>query len=461
MPKISFIGAGSTVFAKNLLGDILQFPELATSTISLHDINAQRLRETEIVAHKIAEKLGVNPTIETTTERRRSLNGADYAINMIQVGGYDPCTITDFEIPKKYGLRQTIADTLGIGGIMRALRTIPVMLDMAHDMEAVCPDVLHLNYVNPMAMLCWALARGSKVKTVGLCHSVQGTARQLSRDIGVPIDEINYICAGINHMAFYLRFERDGEDLYPMIHKVIEEGRVPDTNRVRYDMLKRVGYFITESSEHLSEYTPWYIKRDRPDLIEQFNIPLDEYIYRCQIQLKAWEFTQGVIKGTKEADSEALLEEINDIPSMPEMKDWVVGGFERMNEITPSHEYGSLIIHSMEMDVPRVIYGNVPNHGLIDNLPQDCVVEVPCLVDKGGVQPTKIGALPPQLAALMQTNINVQSLTVEAALTAKKEHIYQAAMLDPHAGAELSLDQIWSMVDEMITAHGNWLPDFT
>ena len=461
MPKISFIGAGSTVFAKNLLGDILQFPELAESTISLHDINEQRLRETEMVAHKIAEKLKVNPTIETTTERRRSLDGADYAINMIQVGGYDPCTITDFEIPKKYGLHQTIADTLGIGGIMRALRTIPVMLDMAYDMEAVCPDVLHINYVNPMAMLCWALARGTNIKTVGLCHSVQGTAWQLSNDIGIPFEEINYICAGINHVAFYLKFERDGEDLYPQIRKVIEEGRVPDTNRVRYDMLKRLGYFITESSEHLSEYTPWYIKRDRPDLIEQYNIPLDEYLFRCQIQLKAWDFAQSVIEGTKEANAEALLEEIKDIPSMPEVKDWVVGAFERMNDITPSHEYGSLIIHSMETGIPRVVYGNVPNHGLIDNLPQDCVVEVPCMVDKSGIQPTKIGVLPPQLAAIMQTNVNVQSLTVEAALTGKKEHIYQAAMLDPHTGAELSLDQIWSMVDEMITAHGDWLPEYS
>lgn len=460
MPKISFIGAGSTVFAKNLLGDILNFPELANATISLHDVNVKRLHETEAVAHKIAKKLAVNPTFEVTTNRRRSLDGADYAINMIQVGGYDPCTITDFEIPKKYGLRQTIADTLGIGGIMRALRTIPVMLDIAHDMEAVCPDVLHINYVNPMAMLCWALAHGSKIKTVGLCHSVQGTAYQLANDIGISYDEINYLCAGINHMAFYLRFERDGQNLYPLIRKVAEEGRVPDSNRVRYDMFTRLGYFVTESSEHLSEYTPWFIKRDRPDLIEQYNIPLDEYLYRCQIQIKAWDFAQGVVEGTKPADTEALLNEIKDIPGMPEVKDWVARSFERLNDITPSNEYGSLIIHSMETGVPRVIYGNVPNHGLIDNLPQDCIVEVPCLVDKSGVQPTRIGTLPPQLAALMQTNINVQSLTVEAALTGKKEHIYQAAMLDPHTGAELALDQIWAMVDEMLAAHGDWLPAY-
>ncbi len=460
MPKITFIGAGSTVFAKNLLGDILHFPELANATISLHDINEQRLHETEIVAHKIARQLGVSPLIEVSADRRKALEGADYAINMIQVGGYDPCTITDFEIPKKYGLRQTIADTLGIGGIMRALRTIPVMLEMARDMEEVCPQVMHINYVNPMAMLCWALSRATKVNTIGLCHSVQGTAHQLAHDIGVPADEINYLCAGINHMAFYLRFEHNGDDLYPLIRKVVEEGRVPASNRVRYEMFKRLGYFVTESSEHFSEYTPWFIKRDRQDLIEKYNIPLDEYIYRCQAQIKAWNFAQGVIEGDKAPDTQALLAEVRDIPVMPEVLGWIARSFERLSEITPSLEYGSLIIHSMETGVPRVVYGNVPNLGLIDNLPWGCCVEVPCLVDRNGIQPTMIGALPPHLAALMQTNINVQSLAVEAALTGKKEYIYHAAMLDPHTGAELSLDEIWAMVDEMIEAHGDWLPEF-
>jgi len=431
MPKITFIGAGSTIFAQNLLGDILSFPELAQSTISLHDIDPDRLRTTEIVAHKIAEQLEINPTIEASVDRRAALDGADYAINMIQVGGYKPGTVTDFEIPKKYGLRQTIADTLGIGGIMRALRTIPVMTDMAADMAAVCPDVLHINYVNPLAMLCWALTRATPIKTVGLCHSVQGTAMQLARDIQVSFDEINYLCAGINHMAFYLHFERDGEDLYPLIYKVIAEGRVPDWNRVRYEMLTRLGYFVTESSEHFSEYTPWFIKRDRPDLIERFNIPLDEYITRCEDQIEGWE---------------QLRNELEDpIHKLP---------------IRRSNEYGSLIIHSMETGSPCVVYGNLPNHGLIDNLPQDCVVEVPCLVDKGGVQPTKIGSLPPQLAAIIQTNVNVQSLTVEAALTGKREHIYHAAMLDPHTAAELGLDQIWSLVDDIIEAHGDLLPEY-
>lgn len=430
MPKITFIGAGSTVFAKNLLGDILGFPELASSTISLFDIDAERLHTSEIVARKIASTLGANATIEATTDRRRALDGADYAICMIQVAGYKPGTVIDFEIPKKYGLRQTIADTLGIGGIMRGLRTIPVLLNMCRDMEELCPNVTFLQYVNPMAMNCWAISRATSIKTVGLCHSVQHTAHELARDIGVPFEEINYICAGINHVAFYLRFERNGENLYPRIRQVIDDGRVPGHNRVRYEMLKRLGYFVTESSEHFSEYTPWFIKRDRPDLIEQFNIPLDEYITRCENQLIGWQHMRTYY------ESDAPI------------------------EVARSPEYGSLIIHSLETGQPRVVYGNVPNQGLIDNLPQGCCVEVPVLVDKSGLQPTTIGALPPQLAALMQTNVNVQALTVEAALTRKREHIYHAAMLDPHTGAELSLDQIWSLVDDLIAAHGDWLPEY-
>ncbi|MBI1279397.1 MAG: alpha-galactosidase [Anaerolineaceae bacterium] len=432
MPKITFLGAGSTVFAQNLMGDILSFPELANSTISLHDIDMERLKTSEIVAHKVAETLGVNPKIEASLDRKKSLEGADYAIAMFQVAGYKPGTVTDFEIPKKYGLRQTIADTLGIGGIMRGLRTIPVMVDMCRDMEQLCPDVTFLQYVNPMAMNCWALSRATSIKTIGLCHSVQGTAEQLARDINIPIEDINYICAGINHMAFYLKFERDGQNLYPLIRKVLDDGRQPDWNRVRYEMFKRLGYFVTESSEHFSEYTPWFIKRDRPDLIEEFNIPLDEYIRRCEVQLAGWE---------------ALRKRLEN-------------GEEKI-EVHRSHEYGSLIIHSQETGQPRVVYGNVPNRGLIDNLPQGCCVEVPCLVDKSGIQPTKIGTLPPQLAALMQTNVNVQSLTVEAALTGKREHIYHAAMLDPHTAAELSLEQIWNLVDDLIAAHGDWLPAYT
>lgn len=423
MPKITFIGAGSTVFAKNLLGDILSFPELADSHISLFDIDPERLRTSEIVAHKVAEKLGAKPKVEATQDRRCALDGADYAISMFQIGGYKPSTVIDFEVPKKYGLRQTIADTLGVGGIMRALRTIPVFLDICREMESLCPHVTFLQYVNPMAMNCWAISRATKIRTVGLCHSVQGTAEQLAWDIGVPIEEINYLCAGINHMAFYLKFERNGEDLYPRIRKVLEEGKQPTWNLVRYEVLKHFGYFVTESSEHFSEYVPWFIKRDRPDLIEQFNVPLDEYIRRCEAQIAGWQ------------EMRARLEAGEDV------------------EVRRSHEYGSLIIHSMETGQPRVIYGNVPNEGLIDNLPQGCCVEVPVLVDKNGLQPTKIGKLPPQLAALMRTNVNVQELTVEAALTGKRDYIYQAAYLDPHTAAELDLNQIRALVDDLIAAH--------
>jgi len=435
MPKIAFIGAGSTVFAKNLLGDILSFPELAGSTISLHDVDEDRLRTSEIVARKVAQVLDAHPTLQATLDRRAALDGADYAICMIQVGGYEPATVIDFEVPKKYGLRQTIADTLGIGGIMRGLRTIPVMLDVCRDMEELCPNVTFLNYVNPMAINCWAISRASRIKTVGLCHSVQGTAEQLAADAGVPIDEVHYLCAGINHMAFYLRFERktkDGvEDLYPRIRRIVEEGRTPSWNRVRYEMLARLGYYVTESSEHFAEYVPWFIKRDRPDLIERFSIPLDEYPRRCEAQIAGWE---------------GLREYFEDPETAP--------------PIERSHEYGSTIIHSLETGTPRVVYGNVPNRGLIDNLPPDCIVEVPCLVDRNGVQPTRIGALPPQLAALIQTNVNVQALTVEAALTRKREHIYHAAMLDPHTAAELDLDHIWNLVDDLIEAHGDWLPSY-
>jgi alpha-galactosidase len=433
MAKIAMIGAGSTVFAKNLTGDILSFPELADSTIALMDIDSERLKTSEIVAHKVNEVVNGKATITVTTDRREALDRADYIICMIQVGGYKPSTVIDFEIPKKYGLRQTIADTLGIGGIMRGLRTIPVLIDIAKDMEELCPNALFINYVNPMAMNQWALSRASTIKTVGLCHSVPHTAGELARDIKVPIEDINYLVAGINHMAFYLKFEHKitGEDLYSKIWDLAKNGRIPSLNKVRYDMFTRLGYFVTESSEHFSEYVPWFIKRDRPELIKDFNIPLDEYIQRCEMQIAAWE-------GLREA-----LENPNEIV-----------------HVERSVEYGSLIIHSVETDTPRTIYGNVLNKGIIQNLPDECCVEVPCLVDRNGIQPTQIGKIPPHLAALMQTNINVQSLTVEAALTGKREHIYHAAMLDPHTAAELSLEQIWSLVDDLIEAHRDYLPEY-
>ncbi len=462
MPKITFIGAGSTVFARNLIGDILSFPELADATISLHDIDPDRLRTTQVAAERLAAGLGAHPTIEATLDRRAALAGADYAISMFQIGGYRPGTVIDFEIPKKYGLRQTIADTLGIGGIMRGLRTIPVFLAMCREMEELCPDATLLQYVNPMAINTWAISRASSIQAVGLCHSVQGTAHQLADDIGVPIDEINYLCAGINHMAFYLRFERNGQDLYPLIHQVAAEGREPAWNKVRYEVLRRFGYFVTESSEHFSEYVPWFIKRDRPDLIERFNIPLDEYIRRCEVQLAGWEVARDAFEAGSgfSVDPAALEAKLRAAGATDNDVAWAVNLATNFDAFQRSHEYGAQIVHSMETGQPRVIYGNVPNQGLIDNLPAGCCVEVPCLVDRNGIQPTRIGALPPQLAALMQTNINVQALTVEAALTGKREHIYHAAMLDPHTAAELDLDQIVALVDELIEAHGDWLPEY-
>ncbi len=438
-PKIVFVGAGSTVFTKNLLGDILGYEALASSRITLFDIDAERLATSELVAHRVARALGAAPSIVATTDRAKALDGADYVITMIQVAGYRPGTVLDFEIPAKYGLRQTIADTLGIGGIMRAVRTVPVLLELAADMERVCPNALHINYANPMAMNCWGLNRGSKITTVGLCHSVPLTAMDLCNDIGVPFEEINYTVAGINHMAFFLRLEHRGEDLYPRVRDYLASGVRParhhrdgsvTADMVRYEVFKRTGFFVTESSEHFSEYVPWFIKRDRPDLLERFDIPLDEYIRRCENQIAGWED----LRGSLENDAHELT-------------------------VERSVEFGSSIIHSMETGQPCVIYGNVANDGIIDNLPPGCTVEVPCVVDRNGVQPTRIGALPPQLAALMQTNINVQSLVVEAIITGNREHVYHAAMLDPHTAAELDLDQIWAMVDELMIAHGDWIPE--
>ncbi|MEM9606257.1 MAG: alpha-glucosidase/alpha-galactosidase [Actinomycetota bacterium] len=447
MTKIAFIGAGSTVFAKNLLGDILSYPELSDAVIALHDIDDTRLRTSELVAGKTAAAVGAMPTIEATTDRRRAVDGADHVITMFQIGGYEPSTVIDFDVPKRFGLDQTIADTLGVGGIMRGLRTIPVLLDLAADMEELCPDAHLLQYVNPMAMNCWALSRVSSIKTIGLCHSVQGTAEQIAGDIGVPIDEVVYRCAGINHMAFYLEFQRrtpDGlVDLTPEIARVVADGRIPDrahpgrsdggtvnlSDAVRYEMFKRLGYFVTESSEHFAEYVPWFIKPGREDLIDRFGVPIDEYPRRCERQIEGWE-------------------ELRDELESPDST----------LEVIQSSEYGAGIIHSIETGAPRVVYGNVPNHGLIDNLPDGACVEVPCLVDGTGVQPTRVGALPPQLAALMQTNINVQSLAVEAALTGQRDHVYHAAMMDPHTSTVLDLDQIWELVDQLIDAHGDMLP---
>ena len=431
MPKITMIGAGSVVFTLNLLGDILTFPELGESEIALMDIDPERLHVAETMARKVAESLGVQPKITAHLERKAALEGANYVINTIQVGGLTS-TLIDFEVPKRHGLQQTIADTLGIGGIFRGLRTIPVILDICHDMETVCPDATFLNYVNPMAMNTWAISQATRIKTVGLCHSVQGTAQQLAHYMGVPIEELTYLCAGINHVAFYLELRYKGKDAYPLLYEVARKEDIWKRDPVRFELFKRLGYFVTESSEHSAEYNQYFIRRDRPDLIERFRIPIDEYLRRCAVQNAWWEqLRENLQEGTAEFS--------------PEL----------------SGEYAALIIHSIETNTPRVIYGNVSNDGLITNLPHGCCVEVPCLVDAQGIQPTVIGRIPPQLAALQMSNINVQGLVVEAVLTGKKEHVYHAAMFDPHTSAELTLDEIEKLVDELFEAHGKSIPEMS
>jgi len=435
MTKIAFIGAGSTVFTRNLIGDVLNLPELAdTTTFALMDIDAERLRTSETVARGLVAAHRAGADVEATGDRRAALDGADYVVTSFQVGGYRPSTVVDFEVPRRFGLRQTIGDTLGVGGIMRGLRTIPVLLDVCRDMEEVCPDALLLQYVNPMAMLCWAVAERSSVRTVGLCHSVQHTAGELAADLGLPAEELDYHVAGINHVAFFLRLEHDGEDLYPALHRVIDEGRVPGWNRVRYEVLRHFGHFVTESSEHFAEYVPWFIKSARPDLIDRFGIPLDEYLRRCERQLAEWDEMRARIA----RDGAAALE--------PQR----------------SAEYGAHIIRACETGEPFAFNGNVPNrHGggrLIDNLPDECCVEVPCVAGADGVAPRAVGALPRHLAALMQTNVGVQGLTVEAALTGRREPAWHAAMLDPHTAGELPLDEIRALVDALLEAHGDWIP---
>ncbi|MCL6270504.1 alpha-glucosidase/alpha-galactosidase [Sansalvadorimonas sp. 2012CJ34-2] len=434
--KVAIIGAGSTVFMRNIVRDILHKPALQNAEIALQDIDSKRLAESHLVAAKLVDAMGVEATVVSTENRRAALEGADVVMTSFQIGGYKPCTVTDFDIPKKYGLQQTIADTLGIGGIMRGLRTVPVMLDIANDIRELCPNALLMNYVNPMAIISGAMHRlAPDINYVGLCHSVQGTAEHLAEDLGEEIKDIVYTCGGINHMAFYKTFEKvhaDGhrEDLYPRLKSLFAEGKAPKDNLVRYKIMEQFGYFVTESSEHFAEYSPWFIKEGRQDLIEQYNIPIDEYIRRCEVQISEW-------------DEE--LKKLHD------------GGSMNLKE---SHEYAATIVNSLATGEPSVIYGNVANHGLIDNLPQDISVEVACMIDRNGVQPIAFGSLEPQLAALIQTNVNVQQLTVEALATENVEHIYHAAFMDPHTAAELDLDQIRNMVDDLRRAHGDWLPEF-
>ena len=439
MPKITFMGAGSTVFARNVLGDCMCTPALCESTIALYDIDEERLEDSYIILSamnnnvnegrcKIEKYCGVE-------NRKDALRGADFVVNAIQVGLYDPCTIIDFEVPKKYGLRQTIADTLGIGGIMRGLRTIPVLRDFAADMEEVCPDAWFLNYTNPMANLTGYMQRYTKIKTIGLCHSVQSCTKDLLNKLGMEdkLEGRKELIAGINHMGWLLEIQdKDGNDLYPEIRKRAAEKNANEKHddMVRFEYIKNFGYYCTESSEHNAEYNCFYIKSKYPELIERYNIPLDEYPRRCINQIARW----------KEQKAEIL----NDGKVTHER----------------SKEYASYIMEAIITGNPYKIGGNVLNTGLIDNLPADACVEVPCLIDGRGCNPCHVGKLPVQLAAMNMTNINAQLLTINAALTKKREDIYMAAMLEPHTAAELSIDEIKAMVDELIEAHGDYMKEY-
>ncbi|MGL6200915.1 MAG: alpha-glucosidase/alpha-galactosidase [Lachnospiraceae bacterium] len=437
--KITFMGAGSTIFARNVLGDCMCTEVLRDSEIALYDIDDVRLKDSEIILGAINKNVNNGRAVINTylgeEKRKDALRGADFVVNAIQVGGYEPCTVTDFEIPKKYGLRQTIADTLGIGGIMRALRTIPVMEAFARDMEEVCPNTLFLNYTNPMAMLTGYMQRYTRIKTVGLCHSVQKCSEEVLKHLGMEdkLEGRRDFIAGINHMAWLLELkDKDGNDLYPLIRQKAEEKNKTEKHddMVRMEYIRHLGYYCTESSEHNAEYNNLFIKSKYPDLIEKFQIPLDEYPRRCRKQIAEWE-----------EEKENILQD---------------------GKITHerSLEYASYIMEAVVKNQPYKIGGNVLNEGLIDNLPADACVEVPCMVDANGINPCHVGRLPVQLAAMNMTNINVQLLAIEAAVKRDRNYIYHAAMLDPHTSSELSIDDIKSMVDEMIEAHGEYMAGY-
>jgi len=425
--KIAFVGAGSVVFTKNLMTDILSFPELRGTTIALHDIDPERLETAGMMARWTSERLGAGAPVEEHADRRGALDGADFVVNMVQIGMHE-ATLLDFEIPRKYGLKQTIADSMGVGGIFRGLRTIPFVLDLAGEMDELCPQALLLNYTNPMSILMEALYTAHpEIKSVGLCHSVPYTAREISSYIGVDHENLLFECAGINHIAWMTRLEVDGEDAYPRLFAAMED---PDTyakDKVRFELLRRFGYYVTESSEHNAEYVPYFLKDD--ELIERYDVPIDEYVRRSEDNLTAYAETRRKLLA-----GEAF-------------------------PLGRSVEYGSLIVHSMVTGEARAIYGNVKNTGLVTNLPEGCCVEVPILVDGTGLRPCHTGDLPPQCAATCAPHTAVQNLTVRAALEGRRDHVYHAAMLDRLAPSVLSLDEIAAMVDELIDAHGDALPE--
>jgi alpha-galactosidase len=429
MIRIAIIGAGSVEFTRNVVADLCSYRELGGQvTIALHDIDEERLAYAERAAASIVRRTGAGYRVEASAQRRPAVAGANYVINEIQVGGYR-ATLTDFEIPRKYGLRQTIADTIGIGGIFRGLRTIPVVLGIGNDLHELAPDALLLNYANPMAMLPWAVYEGTPfTNVVGVCHSVRDTHAFLARAVGVPEEDVAFRTAGFNHQCFVVRFRHrgTGEDLYPRLREVVEADPDGLGRRVRVEIFRRFGYFPTESSEHSAEYVPWFLRRD--DQVERFRCEVDEYLRRSEENLAEWDRTKAALDAGEELD------------------------------IEPSSELASEIIHSLETGTVREVYTNVRNGGLIDGLPASACVEVPALVDKNGVQPTRVGSLPPQCLALNRTFLNVVELTVRAALEERRSLVYQAALLDPNTAATLTTRQIVAMCDELIEAHGPLMP---
>ena len=426
MTRITLIGAGSVEFTRIIVADLVAFPELRQATIALHDIDEERLATAGELVRHIGQASGASLTVESHLDRRAALRGADFVVNEIQVGGYE-ATLRDFEIPQKYGVRQTIGDTIGVGGIFRGLRTIPVIVAIANDMADVCPDALLLNYANPMAMLTWAVWEGSRFSNVvGLCHSVQNTHDELAEIVGVPAGEIDYLTAGLNHQAFVLRFEREGESLYPLLDQAIERDPEGLARRVRVEIYRQFGHFPTESSEHSAEYVPWFMGHDEE--LERYRIPVGEYLRRSEENLEEYE------------DTKRALAEGRPLP------------LEGENELAPRY------IHSIVTGTPRLEYGNVRNTGLIRDLPEGSCVEVPCRIDENGVHPLEIGSLPVQCAALNRTFLNVVELTLRAALEERRDHAYRAVLLDPNAGATLTVREARSMVDELIDAHGELMP---
>lgn len=442
MPRIALIGAGSIVFTRNLCSDILLTPALQDSTIALMDIDPVRLAQARDLVQALIDRRGLKARVEATLERRQAVDGANYVITTFQQGGLDAYAL-DIDIPRKYGVEQCVGDTLGPGGVFRGLRTIPVLWDLCDDMDDLAPDALLINYVNPMAINCWAFDAYGGRPHVGLCHSVQGTSEMLAGWIGAPSEEINFLCAGINHQAWFLEFRRGKQDVYPLIWKAIERQEVLNQEPVRIDLMKYFGYFVTESSGHASEYAPYFRKSAR--MVEEELAP------RFKDERDFWfDFarTGGYLR--------ECLARINQ--SAEEYRELIDGA--RPIPTVRTHEYGSAIIEAMETNIPARVNGNVPNDGLITNLPDGCCVEVPCMVDANGIQPTVIGDLPPQLAALNRTNVNVQSLAVEACLGGDVEAVYHAIMLDPLTAAVCTLPQIRAMVDEMLVAQKRWLPQF-